>query len=198
MSTLIITSPHMLCPLDKKRKCDLAASISADTLCSEIKRHKINYVYLPGDQYRANYDLNRSSSRKTEFRQTLSNIFLLFRNNALTIDVHSFPNYWVKEAKDINFFKENEIPPDIVVLEGKLNTYDNVNLSETFLSCLQKAGLNSKIIRGIKVNDIMNESSDHNIPSVLFEFNEKYTNDTEGLHRICSCLVQTIKSLMDE
>jgi hypothetical protein len=62
------------------------------------------------------------------------------------------------------------------------------------MACL-KAGLRSKIITGITVNDIMNQGAEHDIPAVLLEFNEKYLKDPDSLYKICELIAGVIARL---
>lgn len=197
ITNIIVSSPHAACPQSIHRQCDLAAEISAYTFCQAIDKYKtISFVYMQGDEFRANHDLNRKNSRNTKFRKKLMDFFTLFAQQfTIMIDIHSFPNEWIKEAGDINFFKKSEVAPEIVILEGPLDNYEGISLSKTLNNNLISLGVDCKIIRGIKVNDIINHSKDFGIPGVLLEFNEKFTQDVVRLKQICKFTARIIRDI---
>ena len=75
---IIITCPHGSCPLNNtERMCDTVALLSADILYKQTIELGIPSVYIPGNEYRFNYDLNRKESRNTKYRKILDKIFKL-------------------------------------------------------------------------------------------------------------------------
>jgi hypothetical protein len=199
-TTVIVSSPHSLCdPTVKKRECDLAAGLAAQFLCDALRAHagKIDHIYLQGDEYRRNHDLNRKVSRGTPYRKRLAAVMSAekFSPRRLLLDVHSFPDEYLDAAGDINFFKKGEVAPNIVLLEGPKDSFDGSSLSRSLWMACLKAGLRSKIITGITVNDIMNQGAEHDIPAVLLEFNEKYLKDPDSLYKICELIAGVIARL---
>ena len=197
MTTLIVTSPHALCPnKTTNRMCDLAAGVSADIFCNIAKLFKaLSCLNIKGNEYRHNHDLNRNPSRNTLFRQKLTGIFQSYKNDTIIIDMHSFPDYWDPAAGDINFFKKDEKAPDIAILQGKLDNYKGISLSKTLFATLTRSGINTKLITGIKVNDIMNNAAENDIPGVLIEVNEKYNHNTEELAQICDIILTALNTI---
>jgi hypothetical protein len=191
---LIITSPHAKCNLlHSERQCDLAASLAGQTMANEAEKFGLNYFYFPGDVYRIEHDLNRKKSRKTDYRQNLlRHIKKLSKLDSILLDVHSFPNYYMPEAGDINFFRKNEIPPEIVLIQGPLNTYKNRKLTNLLYHMLSKQGIRVKILKGISVNDILNQSAEHHIPGILIEFNESFNQKAKLLSEICKTIINGI------
>lgn len=194
---LIITVPHAKCDfMAKKRGCDFAAALAGKSICNALNKCKLKYVYFQGNEFRCNYDLNRKPSRSTKYRTALESVIKnSSSNNSLLLDIHSFPDYYMDEAGDINFFAKNEVAPDIVFLQGPNNTFNEVSLTESLFASIKKAELKTKIIKGIIVNDIMNNANEYSIPAVLLEFNEKYNKDPEKLDRICELIVRTIRDI---
>lgn len=197
MSTVILSSPHALCPSSEKRKCDIVAGDAAECLRYELAKYSpdIKCICVQGNEYRHDHDLNRTVSRNTQYRRRLSEIITTSKKSAIIVDVHSFPNYWMKEAGDINFFKKTELAPDIVILEGKHDMCNGISISKTLCNNL-RTKYNCKIISGITVNDILNEASEYNIPGVLLEFNEKYKDDVDGLKIMCRYIVYMLSSMI--
>jgi hypothetical protein len=191
---VILTSPHAKCDLmAEKRGCDFAAALAGKSMCMAMDKCKLKYTYLPGDEYRKDHDLNRKPSRATKYRTNLELIMKdLSGSPCLLLDIHSFPDYYMDEAGDINFFAKDEVAPDVVFLQGPNNSYNGHSLTDLLSTAASKAKLKTKIIKGIVVNDIMNHANEHSIPSVLIEFNEKYNNDPEKLDKLCLLLSKTI------
>lgn len=194
---IIITSPHAKCDLTaKKRGCDFAAALAGKSMCAAMDKCKLQYTYLPGDEYRKDHDLNRKPSRATKYRSNLELIMKdVSESPCLLLDVHSFPDYYMDEAGDINFFAKDEVAPDVVFLQGPNNLYNGSLLTDSLLTAVSKAKLKTKIIKGITVNDIMNHAHEHSIPSVLIEFNEKYNNDPGKLDKLCMLIAKTVCAL---
>ena len=194
LPTLLITSPHAKCDLlHPKRTCDLAASLAGQTMSEEAEKCGLEYFYFPADVYRSQHDLNRKPSRTTNYRQKeLKQIKKLSNQNSLLLDIHSFPNYYMDEAGDINFFRKGETPPEIVLIQGPLNIYRNRKLTNLLYSILSKRGIRVKILGGISVNDILNQSAEHNIPGILIEYNESFNNHPKLLASICKTILDCI------
>lgn len=198
MSGVILTSPHAKCNIyDGKRHCDTVAGVSADVLGGTLLNAGVACVKITGNEYRVDYDLNRTAGRVTSFRKRLSAILSAAGSSrTLLMDIHSFPNYWMEEAGDINFFKRGETAPDIVLLKGPRDVFRGKFLCDFFISKL-KENFNCKIIEGIKVNDIMNEASEYDVGGILLEFNEKYKDDLAGLNCLCGAIGEVVKELME-
>ena len=194
---LIVTTPHGKCDMmNTKRSCDLAAALAGQILCSVAQAQGVSYAYLPGDEFRLHHDLNRRASRETPYRRQLADLLGAVRDSgSLLIDVHSFPDYYMKEAGNINFFKQGETPPDIVVLEGPANTWHGRPLAQTLYDALHNAGLRVRLLRGITVNDIMQQAAEHDVPGVLLEYNEAYNRDPESLKRACQVVLSVLRGM---
>lgn len=196
--SIILTVPHGKCPLPQKssdRMCDIAAMSAAECMAKLLKGYNI---FIPGDEYRYDHDLNRKESRKTNYRSRLSNVFKHLKNsNVILLDIHSFPNYYDPRAGDINFFKSNEIAPDFVLLRGKRDIYNGQSICNIIHQELREHNINVKIIENIEVLDILNEADEYNIPGVLCEFNEKLRDDNykDLLKSVCIIITNCIKSL---
>lgn len=191
---LIITSPHAKCDLlHPKRICDLAAGLAGQVIVEEAEKYGLSYSYFPGDVYRFEHDLNRKKSRHTNYRQKLlTRIRKLSKMDSVLLDIHSFPNYYMEEAGDINFFRKDEIPPEIVLIQGPLNVYRNKKLTNILYSVLSEYGIRVKILSGISVNDILNQASEHNIPGILIEYNESFNRKRKQLSKICNMIIDCI------
>ncbi len=197
MTTLIVSAPHSRCPENSKiRLCDTAAGLAASTFCraAEVSK-RIRCILLPGDEFRVNHDLNRKTSRDTPYRKRLEKIFQEMPSRCLVTDIHSFPDYYMKEAGDINFFKPGETPPELVILQGPMDVYRGKSLCNVVYDALIKAKVHCKIVRGITVNDILNNGAEHSIAGALFEFNEKFNEDPDRLYKICRVITKTLASL---
>lgn len=192
--TLIITSPHAKCDLlHPKRMCDLAAALAGQVMTEEAGKYGLEHFYFPGDVYRHDHDLNRMPSRKTNYRKkVLKQIEKLSGTNAILLDIHSFPNYYMDEAGDINFFRKGETPPEIVLIRGPLDTYRNKRLANLLHSALSRRKVRVKILEGISVNDILNQTSEHNIPGILIEYNESFNKNPNSLLQICRIIINEI------
>ena len=188
-SKIIVTSPHRICYSKQSRDCDIVAGEAADIITRKLKA-----IGIRGNEHRADHDLNRSASRTTQFRKTLSDTLSKYSGNSIILDVHSFPDYYFDEAGDINFFKKGETPPDIVIMTGKTDKFRGVSISYELFQCLKKR-YNVKIISDIDVLDILNHSSEYNIPGVLLEFNEKYAKTGTKLDNLCTDICNCIKNL---
>jgi hypothetical protein len=199
MTTLIVSSPHQKCPKNSPtRACDLAAGIASETFCRIVSTNKrLQYIELLGDEFRVNHDLNRKASRETPYRKRLEEVFRDLRGNqrVMVTDIHSFPNEYLVEAGDINFFKKDEIAPEIVLLKGPKDEYNGRSICQTLYNALAKYNVRCKIIYNITVNDIMNQGSEYNIPGILIEFNEKFVDHTDRLYDICRMLVKTLAGM---
>lgn len=195
--TLIISSPHGLCPPNKiDRVCDLSATISAIIFCKAIMKYgNIRYDFLPGDEYRYVHDLNRISSRNTSYRKRLEEKFKQSSKSSIIIDVHSFPNTYLDEAGEINFFKKGEIAPDVVLLGGPKDSFGGNSLCLTLFDALSKDKVNCKIINGISVNDILNQGYEYGVSGVLIEFNEKYSKQIDRLYEICDIIAKALSKI---
>lgn len=201
--SIVVTSPHASCPKNTdQRMCDLAAALAGKLFSELTQQSGIPTIYLEGDELRHNHDLNRNPSRNTKFRRRLQKVLESTDDTELLIDMHSFPNYRIEEAGDINFFENGEHPPDIVLLRGPLDSYQHsrkkISLCNILYECLShKTNVNCKIIEGITVNDIMNNASEYKIPGVLIEVNEKYIQDPDKLYPIFKRLVLKLKSILE-
>lgn len=198
MVTLVVTSPHAKCPDSKERMCDLAAERAANVFCEIANQLGFTCYYFQGDEYRFHYDLNRSTSRNTKYRKDLKKTLEKLYNDktdTIIIDIHSFPNYWIPEAGDINFFKKNETAPDAVMLIGRNDRYKNWSIGESFAKSLNNNGIKTKVLPGIEVNDILNQSAEYKIPGTLVEINEKYLMNQNGLQEIFRAILRVIYSL---
>jgi hypothetical protein len=194
---LIITSPHAKCDIiSEERSCDYAAALAGKTLCTALDKYKLTYVYLPGDEFRRDWDLNRKISRSTKYRTTLESIIKeSATSTSLLLDVHSFPDEYLDKAGKINFFSKGETPPSVVLLQGPHNFYNGISLTDTLSSAITKAGLKTKIIVNIAVNDIMNQANEYSVPAILIEFNEKYNKYPEKLAKLCKLIAKCIHDM---
>lgn len=194
---LIITIPHGKCDMiSPHRACDLAAALAGQIFYSVADLHGFTCAYFPGDEFRIKHDLNRKPSRSTSYRKRLTSFLTSAqKSDCLLFDIHSFPNYYMKEAGDVNFFRQGEIAPDMVILEGPFNVWRNMPLAQMIYETLYDAGFKTKIIRGIAVNDILSHASEHSIPGVLLEYNEKFNRDPKTLEKICSIIINRIKMI---
>ena len=192
---LIISTPHALCNNIKTRNCDTLAK-TAGQIFHEISNniYLFKCIYAEGNINRINHDLNRQQSRNTtEFRKNLNNIIKNSNPlNTILIDIHSFSKIWLPEAGDVNFFKKDEVAPDIVLLSGKLDQVNNISLSKTLYKNISKCGFYCKIINNIDVLDILNNAYEYKIPGILIEFNEKFITDTKRLEHICKIITVTL------
>ena len=199
---IILTTPHAHCPKDSKiRMCDIASSKSGDLFLDCCNKNGINSIYLKGNEYRYNWDLNRIASRHTNFRKELTKLLTGNNKPKILLDIHSFPNERIEEAGDINFFEKNEIAPDIVLLRGpsdiKFCNGKRKSICNELFSCLQTVkDIKIKVIDGITVNDILNETHENNIPGILIEINEKYDKDYKKLVPIIDCIINKVKELL--
>jgi hypothetical protein len=199
---IILTTPHAHCPKGSKiRLCDLAASISGDIFNECCTKKGINTIYLKGNEYRYNWDLNRKESRNTNFRKELTKLLSGKEKPKLLLDIHSFPNERIEEAGDINFFSKNETAPDIVLLRGpsdiKFCNGKRKSICNEIFTCLQNIkDIKIKVIDGITVNDILNETHENEIPGILIEINEKFNNDHKNLFPIVECIINKVKEIL--
>lgn len=192
---ILVSSPHAMCLPGKKRMCDIAASAAARAFFNAVEAAGMKCTYIEGNELRHNHDLNRKPSRSTLFRKALTSMMKEAKDRVpcvqcpaglILVDVHSFPNYWMEEAGDINFFKPGEVPPEIVILQGPMDGFGGLSLTSTLYDSLREHSVRVKVVRGITVNDIMNEASDSMISAVLLEFNEGLLEEPRRLAFICS------------
>lgn len=201
MNKIIVTSPHRLCKIKNIRDCDKVAGLASDIITNKLNAisGRVGVVDIKGNEYRADHDLNREKSRSTDFRKTLKKTLAASKGieKCILLDVHSFPDYYFDEAGDINFFKKGETPPDIVIMTGNLDKIgkDRTSISYELFLCL-KNNYNVKIISDIRVLDILNESSEHGIPGVLLEFNEKFLQRKKDLDRLCDDICKCVCKLV--
>jgi hypothetical protein len=199
---ILLTVPHSVCDSIKDKdninhSCDSSAHESAILLCKSFINKGIDCICLASNEFRYKHDLNRKESRKTEYRNTLRTI-MKTKNPDILLDIHSYPNNYMDEARDANMFKKDEIPPDIILLKGKLDrSYKNNSLSESLYRNLKNNNINVKIIKDIDVLDIINEASEINIPGILIEINEKLTTSSNHslLIKIMNIIEKTIEEL---
>lgn len=196
-TTLIVSAPHQLCKPNTPRMCDLAAGIATEMFCQAAIRHRnLECMVLLGDEHRVNHDLNRKVSRGTPFRKKLDQLLSMAEgSNCVVIDIHSFPDKYLVEAGDINFFKQGEIAPEIVLLHGPLDEFRGKSICNTIYKALVKGKITSKIIRGITVNDILNQSSEYDLSGILIEFNEKFKSEPDRLYDICKIIASSLSSI---
>lgn len=207
-STVLITSPHNLCPITKNRACDYAAGFAAQLL-TEVMGLYTDYLnrvlYFPGNEFRSSYDLNRKNSRNTKFRKNIRTILQQLKQNnimrriiprTILFDIHSFPNYYMDEAGDINFFKKGEVPHDIVLICSPIDIVNNKSLSYSLYNNFVLNNFKCKIMPIIPVNDILNEATEYGIPAILIEINEKYILDKQSTILICQIIAQVSVSLV--
>ena len=100
-----------------------------------------------------------------------------------------------EQAKDCNMISRNEIPPDIIILEGGGNMYKNIPISSLLYNELLKNGINCKIIGGINVLDITSHANTFHISGVLLEFNEKLKNDINKIYIICNVIIYSLLNI---
>ena len=118
-------------------------------------------------------------------------ILKTYKNKAILLDVHSFPDYYFDKAGEINFFKKHEVAPDIVIMKGPNDNLYGKSFSYELFNLL-KDSYKVKIIADINVLDILNETAEYNIPGVLLEFNEKFINKKTELENLCTIISQYI------
>jgi len=198
---IVVSSPHAGCIPSTKRMCDLAASSAAKYFCSAAGGRGLKCLYIEGNELRKKHDLNRRPSRGTPFRKTLTSVIKHTKEMAdcihcasgvIVVDVHSFPNYWMAEAGDINFFKPGELPPEIVILQGPMDMFGEFSITMALFNASTNSKIRAKLVRNITVNDIMNESSELEIPAVLLEFNEGLLRNPERMAFICGVVAEAL------
>ena len=169
----MLTVPHSVCK-SEIRDCDRTAHEAAIYLHSFLPGSEI----LESDKLRKEMDLNRKESRDSPFRKSLNN---KINNYKYLLDVHSFPNEYLEEAKGLNFFPKGAVPPDVVLMTGTF-TNDLENDIANVLCNKYKV----QIIEGVNVLDILSTAEQFKKPAVLLEFNEKYTG--EPLKALCKII----------
>ena len=179
---------HIVCKDKINRDCDTVAEIASDIITYILKG-----LSIKGNHHRSNFDLNRDSARNTEYRKSLDLIFSLYKKNSIVLDIHSFPNYYMDIAGDINFFKKNEIAPDIVLMTGSNDFYKGVSISQSLFNGL-KYKYKVKIISNVDVLDILNQANKYKLGGILLEFNEKYKNNIKDLEILCKIICNIITS----
>lgn len=114
-SNVVITAPHAACPTStlsaaEPRECDRAAERMADAL----------HAALPGsvllkntDMLRADVDMNRAESRRSEFRRQVA---AALKRDTVLIDTHSFPHGEFGDA-DVVLMEARRSTPSPVVAE---------------------------------------------------------------------------------
>lgn len=174
---VIVTTPHAMCNLSlTERNCDRMASYAATSLYQKIPYDKYlffntasvsgfhiplpdpNRIFL-SDYPRSTVDLNRSVSRETTFRRSLSDLMERLhhenRSPVLVIDMHSFPHGSIDD-NEIDLLDEYTTHTDYVIrLEYLLRSH----------------GVHVGHYRG-NGNDIMAEARSYGFISVLCGFNE--------------------------
>lgn len=161
MSTLVVTSPHSLCYHQVNgRQCDLLAHLAASRLLLQLDRDG-TVQYFPGTQPRFEIDLNRSGSRGTEYRATLSQSLDNYHPQLL-IDIHSFPS---GEFEGV----------DIAVVDNQPGTWYGRSLFQTLSKLLPKSKVG--YFEGSEINDIVIEARGKGIPAILVEYREDLNID---------------------
>lgn len=199
-NSIVITAPHSLCPADytheknkQNRQCDIAAGKIGLFLAEQFSKNirDKNIIFLAANVKREKIDLNRANSRKSEYRKKLNNCLV---NCSFIIDVHSFPNYYLEEAGDINFFKKDELPQDIVIISGMNNT--DKQMANDLYNLLKNNNVHTRLITHLKVNDILNNANEYNKNGILLEFNEKFLEfNDKNLYKIVRLIVSWYKKL---
>jgi len=151
---IIVTSPHSFCLSRTERDCDRVAHLAASRLLALLP----GALYFPAPLPRTQIDLNRSSSRGTEYREAISNALgelAASANSPLLLDIHSFS----KEAFD-------EV--SVMILDNVLGTDYGRRLAQM----LNEAGINTGYLYGNSDNDIVIEARSKVVPAILIEYNE--------------------------
>ncbi len=188
---IVITSPHSLCDNNiKSRECDFLAGKAASVLNRLLHTEKestLNSYYFSANILRKECDLNRDVCRDSDYRKYVYDFCKELKGNNILLDVHSFPNYY----EEYNLFKKDEVPPEIVLLTGPKDNYNNISLSKCFYTELYKNKIRVKIMKDIKVLDILNQM---NMSGILLEFNESLAYGRIVV--ICNIIKECIKNLL--
>jgi hypothetical protein len=164
---VLITVPHGLCPIHRSvydRRCDVVASYRADKLNEALVEAGLRTILLRADLPREVEDLNRAPSRySTEFREKVRGEMRSGKYDLL-IDVHSFP------VGGVNW------PNNAVVLLQ--DTERDMESNEALARDLQTV-----VVKGIH-NDIIDESAEFGIRSVLIEFIEHPISGDDRIMKI--------------
>jgi len=175
----IITVPHGKCStLVEYRSCDMMANIAADTIINVLRKNKRSVIHMPANHYRVDVDLNRFKSRVIDYRRELFEIMKVRKNNAVLLDVHSFPKKFI--SKEISFYKPGEIPPEFVIIKphSEPTTREGgETLGDFIYYNISNYNVRVKILQGNGDTDIINDASSLGIPTCLLEFNEALTEE---------------------
>ena len=159
---VIITVPHGICPvcIGNNHPCDEAAMDAARMLSDEIVRTgRTNIIILvPKSPRGVELDANRKSGRGIKMRKDLLRM-LQSGEVDFVFDVHSFPQ--TRETKELASWYNY----DLVIMKPYISCCD-------YRMSLSSLGKSIHVVPGNRVNDITNTASEHEVPSLLLEFNE--------------------------
>lgn len=156
--TILITVPHAKCvSTGSNHSCDTIALSRGKALEMSMQNRGINIQLCAANTNRLVMDENRDESWNDEYRINIRNI-MNEQNVAMLVDVHSYPNEGSFKGYDMY----------ILYLEELISSGYAYGLNKF----LDEKGYRVGRTRGSRVNSIMREATEMNIPSILIEFNE--------------------------
>ena len=158
---VVITVPHGRCVLDAEcRNCDKRAKETGEKLYKYLQQKGVESYLFTSTHYRFCMDLNRPQSRNVEWRKKVQEKINKLLNDGKYIylyDIHSFPRYTDSFGKDTK----------IALLDIKPMHDKTVELYNVLKKIVQTV-----IINGSELNDIIYTNRNKNIYPILIEFNE--------------------------
>ncbi|CAN5756746.1 hypothetical protein BH23THE1_BH23THE1_33890 [soil metagenome] len=176
MSSILVTAPHSLCFRDAThRDCDISAFLASHHLVNQL--NGTNVKYFPSNHHRSEFDLNRESSRSTEYRQKITDSL---SDAALLIDVHSFPRKWF--GPDV----------DVVILDNPPNTW----YAQDLYAIMKRNNISVALIDGSEINDIIIEARSANIPAIIIEYREVLP--TKTINQINDSVIEWVNLMFNK
>jgi len=155
---IIITVPHAVCERDSdtiNHSCDLVALDTAQYLQKALGKKRA--LLIVGHINRRISDLNRKSSRFTDFRQDIRDCF---HDNLIVLDVHSFPPKTTRKYDGAH------------VAIGT-NSYSFEHYVRNLTDYILLNGIYTFAVNNL-TTDIITEAKDNDVAEAyLLEFNEK-------------------------
>ena len=177
MEKTIITIPHAICEpgyTQKEHLCDFVSLECGKRIYEKLKEKEENVVilypeqtrfYFDGIGNRVSRDMNRTLSRKLDFRQMLSKEMETARK---LWDVHSFPR-----------MKKFPFNNDVYLLQDEMSFLFDETIH--LVNLYRMNGFKCEYIEGSK-NDIINEAREKGLKTVLLEVCEDiYENDRKAI-----------------
>lgn len=183
--SVLITVPHAACRNIEVRQCDRRAEYAANLLEQELQKYNIpTILYINRNVERIYYDMNRSSSRNTQWRRKLDQ---LYKDADFVIDVHSFPEF------DENY------NPSFILPKAKITIlYEDV-LEFSIIEAIENVvGNKLAVLQGIH-NDIIETAFTAGIENVLLlEVAEENSilSDKE-LTQVIEAIAKTIAEILN-